>query len=273
MNFYVGTDDTKRAHELSHSMFSANRIARHSVMGHPLFRPNTWMLDSGAFTQITTHGDFTLSVEKYAKLIKRFSNRGNLTCAVSQDYMCEPVVREITGKSVREHQRMSTRRYFQLLKELRKISCDVELMPVLQGWEPEDYIDHLDMYEEVWAHRERISGYLYYFDDKWSAPEKPKYIGLGPMCKRNKNPGEVEHILDILLPRLIDYKVHLFGIKKTALKFAAIRGRIHSADSFAYDFHDRYTQKIRTRRERMESAKRFAKEIASQSVQMSLLFE
>lgn len=271
MNFYVGTDDLMRCGQLEYFMISATRLGRDK---NPQFNHDdkTWMLDSGAFSQIANHGEFTMSVEQYAKLIKRYENHGNLTCAVAQDYMCEPVILEKTGKSVRQHQKLSTRRYFHLLKELRKIGSKAKLMPVLQGWEPEDYLEHLDMYNKVWAHRRRKAGYAYYFNSNWSVPEIPEYIGLGTMCKRNGNPGEIEGILDLVLPKLIDYKVHLFGVKKTACKVANIRDRIHSADSMAYDFHLRYTQKIRTRVDRMKSALKFEKEMNNQSVQLSLAF-
>jgi len=270
MNFYVGTDDLMRCGLLERSMISATRLAKDK---NPKFNPKTWMLDSGAFSQIANHGEFTMSVTQYAQLIQRYADKGDLTCAVAQDYMCEPIAREATGKSVREHQHMTTRRYFHLLEELRNNFCNVELMPVLQGWEPLDYVEHLRLYEDVWAHRRSIAGYLYYFDEEWRAPERPEYIGIGTMCKRNGNPGEVEHILDLLLPRLTNYKVHLFGIKKTALNYAAIRDRIHSADSFAYDFGDRYTQKIRKRVDRIKSAQRFDAKIASQNVQLNLPWE
>tara|TARA_Y100000593_G_scaffold94981_1_gene197810 strand:+ start:3412 stop:4164 length:753 start_codon:yes stop_codon:yes gene_type:complete len=250
-------------------MISANRLARDK---NPKFHPSTWMLDSGAFTQIARHGDFTISIEQYARLIKRYENHGDLTCAVAQDYMCEPDQLAITGKTVRQHQRMTTKRYFHLLKEMREIGCKAELMPVLQGWEAEDYLQHLDMYEKAWAHRKALAGYTYRFDSRWQSPEVPKYIGLGTMCKRNGKPEQIETILELVLPRLQGYKVHLFGVKKTALKLASIRDQVWSADSMAYDFAARYTQKVRTRIDRMKSAKKFEKEMDTQSVQLCLSF-
>jgi hypothetical protein len=87
-------------------------------------------MDSGAFTQILRHCDYTEGVEVYAAEIKRWATNGNLLAAVAQDYMCEPHMLAITGKTIEEHQQLTIERYDALL------ACDtgdVYIMPVLQG--------------------------------------------------------------------------------------------------------------------------------------------
>jgi len=73
-----------------------------------------WMLDSGAYSQIDTHGEFQSSPAEYAAAIERWADCGTLKAAVSQDYMCEPHIRAKTGGSVEGHQRWTVRRRIQL---------------------------------------------------------------------------------------------------------------------------------------------------------------
>ena len=57
--------------------------------------------------------------------------------------MCEPNVREDTNRTIARNQRDSVARYFELVEAVRSIGCNTPIMPVLQGWEPEDYTAHL----------------------------------------------------------------------------------------------------------------------------------
>lgn len=239
--YYTGIDDPKRAILLNEHrnielgfMLSTNRIKRRKK---EILNKGKWMLDSGAFTQIKDNGKFIIPVEKYVEIIKRHEDE-NLVCAVTQDYMCEPDMLEITGKTVREHIRMTVQRYFRILKLMRKRGCSTMLLPVLQGMEAQDYIECLDLYEEGWRKLENKYGFLYRFGGEQFT--RPTRIGFGSMCKRNGNPGPVEAILDQMEHRLRNFKIHLFGFKTTGLNIKwEIASRIHSADSFAYSMRDR----------------------------------
>jgi hypothetical protein len=239
--YYTGIDDPVRANWLNEHknielgfMLSANRIKSRKK---EIVNKGKWMLDSGAFTQILQHGKFIISEDKYVEIIKRHEDK-NLVCAVTQDYMCEPFILDITGKSVRDHIRMTVQRYFNILKKMRKAGCKTMLLPVLQGIDAEDYIECLHLYEEGWWKLQNTYGYLYRFGGEEFA--RPHRIGFGSMCKRNGNPGEVEAILDQMEYDLANFHVHLFGFKTTGLNFKwEIASRIHSADSFAYSKRDR----------------------------------
>ena len=77
----------------------------------------TWALDSGGFTELSKHGRWTVSAEKYVDEIRRFQACGNLKWAAIQDWMCEPAIIHGgvmqgsrfpgTGLSVVEHQMLS----------------------------------------------------------------------------------------------------------------------------------------------------------------------
>ncbi len=59
-------------------------------------------MDSGAFTEISTHGLYRHDVTEYAAEIRRWATNGSgrLLTAVSQDWMCEPFIVVKTGLSV-----------------------------------------------------------------------------------------------------------------------------------------------------------------------------
>jgi hypothetical protein len=74
--------------------------------------------------------------------------------AVSQDVMVEPLVRANTKLTVAEHQRLTIHRYDRLLSLIE--GSGVYLMPVLQGWTVDDYVQHLHLYgdrltENAWV--------------------------------------------------------------------------------------------------------------------------
>jgi hypothetical protein len=56
------------------------------------FAVKDWILDSRAFKTLEMFGRFPDPPEVYADKIKRWSRCGNLLAAVTQDYMCEPMM-------------------------------------------------------------------------------------------------------------------------------------------------------------------------------------
>src|SRR5690242_1788010 len=105
-------------------MISVNRLRNRKSD----FEVNEWVLDSGAFTEISRFGHYRNSVQIYAEEIKRWKTCGQLVGAVSQDFMTEPFILEKTGLTVKDHQRLTIERYDELLQ------CDtgVYILPVLQ---------------------------------------------------------------------------------------------------------------------------------------------
>lgn len=174
-----------------------------------------WLLDSGAFTQITLKGAFDQTPAEYAAMIRRYGDRpeSGLHIAVSQDYMCEPFVLKQTGLSVVQHQVLTIDRF----DAIRAAGTGrVPLMPVLQGWHVADYLRHLELYGD------RIK------DGDW--------VGVGSVCKRQGNPRVIEFILAAILRERPGLRLHGFGVKKTALRSQGVRSRLYSADSQAWSF-------------------------------------
>lgn len=294
--YFVGTDRLTMAYKRN-AMISANALVRNEG-GKLRYRQdplvvNRWMMDSGAFSQINLYGDFIMSPEEYIKLACKFQYNGRLACIVTQDYMCEPdVIKKLneTGNqaSVRIHQKKTVKRYIELMDLAKKYHLQVPVMPVLQGWEVDDYVDHFYMYRSMlhfeqqrrtfytstgipdhnlWPHafHHRIA------DGSPIAVNRP-WIGIGSTCKRNTNPEVVSQILDAVIPLLpSNAKIHLFGYKKTGLKNSRIKDRIYSADSFAYDFDDKMKGGLRTSEARVNSSIRFHDSIVHNNVQLQLV--
>ena len=205
--FYVGVHQPCDAQHFDRCMVSVNRLETRKRD----FYPNQWIMDSGAFTRISK-GKGHLPVEAYARQIERWAKCGTLAAAVAQDYMCEPFILEKTGLTVEAHQRLTIERYDALLA-LEPLAY---IMPVLQGYQPQEYVDHIRQYAD------RL---------------KPgMWVGVGSVCKRNSRVQEVEAVATAIARERPDLRLHLFGLKTTALRSLLVNCTIFSADSMAWSF-------------------------------------
>ena len=191
-------------------MISINRI-RERKSG---FLVNDWILDSGAFTEISNFGRWRSEPEIYAEEINRWKTNGKLLAAVTQDMMCEQFILDKTGLCVEAHQVITIERYKRIAG-----ACDAYVMPVLQGFNPEDYARHLGMYGSILGFGQ--------------------WVGVGSVCKRNSNPGEIEDVFAVIKSLRPDLKLHGFGIKTTALLNDQICDFLYSSDSMAWSFAGR----------------------------------
>jgi hypothetical protein len=170
-----------------------------------------WCLDSGGYSELTINGTWTQTAQAYAERVEKYqSEMGGLRWAAIQDWMCEPWVVEKTGLSIDEHQR----RTIQSLIDLRTISCEINWIPVLQGWSMNDYVRHIAMY--------KAAG----FD-----LTKESVVGIGSVCRRQRM-NEASTIVHRITGEGL--RLHGFGVKTTGLeKFA---DQLVSADSMAWSF-------------------------------------
>jgi hypothetical protein len=172
----------------------------------------SWALDSGAFTELHMHGEWTLSPRQYAAEVRRYRTFGGMDWAAPQDWMCEPFMLQRTGLSVAEHQERTVRN----LLELRTIDSALPIIPVLQGYSRDDYLRCADMYTAAGV-------------DLESEP----LVGLGSVCRRQAT----DEILEIIesFPSL---RLHGFGVKTLGLrKYGHL---LTSSDSMAWSFQSRY---------------------------------
>lgn len=207
MIFYVGLHHPGDAQHFERAFISVNTLRRR-------LKPvpcSEWIMDSGAFNELSNWGRYRHSVAEYAGEIGRWRGNG-LIAAVTQDYMCEPRIIRKTGLSVAEHQRLTIERYDALLFFVH----DVYVMPVLQGYTVADYLKHIDDYGERLGHG--------------------AWVGVGSICKRNGKVKQIEVILSGIKAKRPDLRLHGFGIKTTALGSGVVLDCLHSADSLAWSW-------------------------------------
>lgn len=212
MRFFTGLHQPSDARHFDAAFISVNRLRKRKSP----FQVGDWIMDSGAFTEISTHGRYRHAVSEYAAEIRRWAGNGNLLAAVAQDYMCEPHIVAKTGLSVPEHQRLTIERYDELLRE---DTGGVYILPVLQGYAPADYVAHLAM------HGDRLQG--------------GAWVGVGSVCKRNGDPNQIAAVLLAIKQARPDLRLHGFGLKTTALSSPLVRSLLETADSMAWSFHAR----------------------------------
>ena len=213
VRFFVGVHHPNKADRVPLAMVSANALRKRR--SH--FPVGEWLMDSGAFTIVNKHGGYPEGVEQYAEIIRRFAHCGILLAAVAQDYMCEPFVLAKTGLTIADHQRLTIERYMDLVLTDH---AGVAIMPVLQGYAPEDYVDHVRQY-----------GCLL---------EPGMWVGVGSVCKRNARPLSARAVFEAIHAERPDLKLHGFGIKITALHDERVRELLYSADSMAWSYAARY---------------------------------
>lgn len=175
-----------------------------------------WGLDSGGFTELDTRGRWEYPAIEWAKLARRLHDEiGNVAWIAPQDWMCEPRIRERTGLSVAEHQRLTVDNYLDLC------SLDIGLpwLPVLQGWEPDDYRRCVDLYGRAGVDLTACS-----------------LVGLGTVCRRQAT-REIGALVATLAESRL--RLHGFGVKMSGL--AAYGWALASSDSMAWSLDGRYT--------------------------------
>jgi hypothetical protein len=212
--FYLGTHEP---HWLQFSQVPLF-ISRHRLKQLKTYpRANVrWALDSGGFTEMSMYGNWRILAVEYAYEVRRYRDAiGHLEWAAPMDYMCEPSVLLKSGRTVREHQMLTV---FNFL-ELRQLAPELPIVPVLQGWTPDDYLHHIDMY---------LSAGIYL--------EKEYLIGIGTMCRRQAT-LRVAEMLALDLP---NWNWHAFGMKRSGLLMNY--GTLRSADSLAWSFVARKTK-------------------------------
>ena len=242
MRFFTGLHQPSDARHFDGAFVSVNRLRpRKAAM-----QVGDWIMDSGAFTEVSRHGGYRHSVSEYAAEIRRWATNGSgrLLAASSQDFMCEPFILKITGLTVEDHQRLTIERYDELRRE---DTAGVYILPVLQGFEPADYVRHVEAYGARLA--------------------PGAWVGVGSVCKRNGSPDQVAAVLMSIKTARPDLLLHGFGLKTTALAHSFVRSMLHSADSMAWSYAAR---KQGRKQNDWREAKRWHEDIDSRPVQALL---
>jgi hypothetical protein len=176
-----------------------------------------WALDSGGFTELSTHGtwDNGPTAQEYVDRIRRYQRQiGRLRWAAPQDWMCEPFIVAQTGLTVREHQWRTIDNLF----DLRTLAPELPIIPVLQGFEVDDYLRCIDLYRAVGV-------------DLTAEP----LVGVGSVCRR-QHTDEIGRVFTAICEAGVT-RLHGFGVKAQGLK--RYGHLLTSADSLAWSMQAR----------------------------------
>lgn len=209
-------------------LFSANAFAKTYGAGHererdfsgfrlPDFSQYAGLdaaLDSAGFVAAAKYGDYRWTVEEYYELVAAHP----WTWHAAMDLCCEPQV--ATDRPLRILRIAGTAAMLARCRaEAKRLAVPMP-MPVLQGWTPNEYAECATLLPLL----------------TW-----PDLVGLGSVCRRQVHgPDGILSIISALDPILPSHvKLHLFGVKSTALELLANHPRVASVDSMAWDFRAR----------------------------------
>jgi len=212
--FYVGTNNPSWlwGKPSQHPLFiSVRRINKYKK----LKKTNvSWCLDSGGFTELTMFNEWRTTPSEYVDSLQRIvSDIGGLVWASPQDWMCEPHMIKNTGKSINEHQHLTCQNFC----EIQQLNPPARVIPVLQGWNPDDYITHFDMYKTYGINLVEY-----------------ETVGMGSFCRRASVAG-VKELVQELSGRGV--KMHGFGLKKDGISLFG--EHLQSSDSMAWSMTGR----------------------------------
>ena len=206
LHFFLGTNEPAWLPRTSIPlMLSRRRLQRRVQL--PRAR-GKWFLDSGGFSELALYGRWTLTPREYVHLVRRYRDEiGGLELAAPQDWMCEPVMLQRTGLTLREHQSRTVRNF----QKLQELDDSLPWIPVVQGWTVDDYLRCVDSYDRAGV---RLS-----------------YVGVGSVCRREST-QEARAIFTALRSQGLD--LHAFGVKTGGLSLYG--GLLRSADSLSWSF-------------------------------------
>lgn len=172
-----------------------NKFNRGTIDNHLEFygNLNNYMMDCGGFHWLNKMKEYPFTVEQYHEFLKSVP----IDYGVSMDYMCESNV--LPHMSIKERIEKTVLRLFDL-SVIREEDDDANytVLPVIQGYDPEDYWMCYDMIREL--------GFNY------------KYYGIGSVCRRSIS-KEIFYITNEIRRYLPDdVKLHGFGVKRLVLE-------------------------------------------------------
>ena len=218
MDFYLGTHHPNWLATDEDLFVSRRRLFERKTMPRAAGR---WALDSGGFTELRLFGEWRTTEDEYVADVERYrSEIGHLEWVAPMDWMCEPFMLRRTGLTLAEHQERTVENFLRLRERLGYL-----VIPVLQGWERDDYHRCIGMYEAAGVEL-----------------EEELLVGIGSVCRR-QDTAEAERIF-----RSLDFlRMHGFGIKIAGI--SAFGDVLASSDSMAWSWearrrarrHDRQT--------------------------------
>lgn len=213
LNFFIGLYSKKQISETPGNFMCSYKTVRN--FKEKINTNKQWIMDSGAFSEISINGKYTYTVTDYLNIIYKQEP----TYFITMDYMCEPFILNKTNKSVIEHQQLTCENS---IKIKNSYSGKSKFIGSIQGYTKDEYISHIDML--------KTQGLI------------EEYMAVGSICRR-KNVKEIFDILKNIKKNLPSWvKIHGLGVKKTLLSKYETYDYLNSCDSMAWSFSGRYVK-------------------------------
>jgi hypothetical protein len=211
MKFYIGVWNTKLAQHAPFFIMSYRQLRKVTK-----FSVNKqWIMDSGAFQELYINGKYTYDINDYLEYVKKF----NPTVFVNMDYMCEPLMLRRINSTVRKNQLLTIDNHIKIKDKLDKENIKSKFMGVIQGWELNDYLEHIDDYKSYGLMEE--------------------YMGIGSVCRRTKL-DNITSIIKSIKKKLPNVKLHGFGVKLHVFQLCPQTIKmLYSSDSSAWSYSGR----------------------------------
>jgi len=219
VDFYLGTHQPHWLRLLDVPLMVSRRtLSRYRTKPQARAR---WFRDSGGFTELQMHGQWTVGARTFvAEARADARDVGLMEYCAPRDWMCEPLILRGgtangihfagTHKSIAEHQALTVADYLDLLDR----APELPWVPVLQGWDLDDYLRCLELYDRAGV-------------DLAALPR----VGVGTICRR-QGTDEAARILARLESEGL--RLHAFGLKGTGIPNVA--PFLASSDSLAWSF-------------------------------------
>ncbi|DBA34715.1 TPA_asm: queuine tRNA-ribosyltransferase [Caudoviricetes sp. vir519] len=174
-----------------------------------------FFVDSGGFSFFQRRfKDYPFSPGEYLQKIEKLKP----DFFASMDIPCEPEIVQRLGTSVHHNIQKTIENQIKLLDVLDEISLESVMIPVIQGYELEDYLTCIDLMRE--------QGLM------------TDYMAIGSICRRGPAGPMVKIIISI--KRLLRIKLHAFGVKIPVLKNKACFDALYSTDSAAWHYEAQF---------------------------------
>ncbi|WP_135830656.1 deazapurine DNA modification protein DpdA family protein [Halorussus halobius] len=171
--------------------------------------PNRVLVDSGGF-QATTAWD--LSYPYSVRDLFEWAAEIGADEVALPDFACEPELHDTTPE---ERVTRTVEKHCQALDVFQAEPWPFEVLPVLQGWEPDDYRRCARLFERHDLVRDRMA--------------------IGTVCKRD-DPSKIGEVLDACEDVLGYRRWHLFGLTLNGWKNSRLWGRFASSDTSAWNY-------------------------------------
>lgn len=213
----------RRLHEEDHPFAPESLFISYATHNNQLWSGPSWFVDSGGAPEtIKANGGHPEPIEDYIEYLsdppikyRDDPEEVEIDYFALRDWPCEPEVREALDLSLDDLLDLTVRDSLRTLEMAEAAGIEAEPVAVLQGWEPEDYLECLDRFAEV--------GLL------------TDHIGIGSICRR----APVDEIVEVaakIKQALPDRcTLHGFGVKKNVFEDDSALYSFDTADSTAWE--------------------------------------